>query len=118
MSRTLLLFLIIAIIPREATTQERCGVTASLVKSGFERDEQPQTVVFPAQAAPLTLSVEYPTEGAVINGAQIQLYGSFTGPANTGITVNGVQVAATNVANFTFAPIILSNGPQTLTISA
>lgn len=101
-----------------SNAQERCGITAYLLRSGFERGEQPQTVILPAQNTPLTLSVEYPTEGAVLNGARIQLYGSFTGPANTGITVNNIQVAATNATKFTFAPIILSSGPQTLTITA
>lgn len=119
MSKPLLGFFVMTMMTSGwSNAQERCGITASLLRSGFERGEQPQTVILPAQTTPLSLSVEYPTEGAVINGARIQLYGSFTGPANTGITVNNTQVAATNASKFTFAPIILSSGPQTLTITA
>jgi hypothetical protein len=101
-----------------AFAQEQCGLSASVLRSGFERGEQPATVTLPPQSTPLALNVIYPLEGAVINVSRIQLYGTFTGPANTGITVNNTLNAATDATNFTFAPLALANGPQVLTITA
>ncbi len=101
-----------------ANAQESCGYTLAVLKSGFERGEQPSQVALSPQNTPLTLNVIYPAEGATINASRIQLYGSFTGPVNTGITVNGLLSAATNATQFTFAPLALADGPQVLTITS
>jgi hypothetical protein len=98
--------------------QERCGIAPALMQSGFERGEQPPTATLPADATALTLTVDSPIEGATINGNRVQIYGSFTGPANTGITINDSLYATTNATKFTSAPMVLANGSQVLTVTA
>ncbi len=46
-----------------ANAQEKCGYSASVLKSGFERGEQPSQVALSPQNTPLTLNVIYPAEG-------------------------------------------------------
>jgi hypothetical protein len=101
-----------------AFSQERCGIAPALMQSGFERGEQPPAATLPPDTTALTLIVDSPLEGATINGNRLQIYGSFTGPANTGITVNDALYATTNATKFTSAPMTLANGPQVLTITA
>jgi hypothetical protein len=101
-----------------AEAQERCGLRPSLMTSGFERGEQPILVSLPAPTTPLSLAVDFPLEGQTINGSQLQVFGSYTGPANTGITINGTRYAVTDGSQFTFGKFSLPNGPQTFTVSA
>jgi hypothetical protein len=79
---------------------------------------QPQYVELPPETTPLTLSVDFPTEGAVITSTSLQVYGSVTGPANVGVTVNQNHWATTDASAFTTQLMALPSGPQTLTITA
>lgn len=105
-----------------AQNQEFCGYPISLTYAGFENGEQVQYVALPPANTPLSLTVLHPAEGAVIGRKQVQVYGSYTGPANTGIVASSsaenAQFAATNATQFTTEVLQLEPGPQTITVRA
>ena len=90
-----LLFISGLLISAFASAQENCGFPVSLIRSGFESGEQAQFVALPAENTPLTINIIAPLNGDVIPIDRVQVYGSFTGPANTGIMVAG-QLAWSN----------------------
>lgn len=45
----------------------------------------------PSDDMPLALSVAFPADGITVGTASIQVHGSFAGPPNTGVSVNGVS---------------------------
>jgi hypothetical protein len=100
-----------------AFAQENCGYTLAVLKSGFENGEQPPTVVLPADTTPLTLTLDYPSNNLVVGSDTIQIFGSYTGPSNTGIVANGATLA-TNASNFASFPLTLSPGSNTITLTA
>lgn len=66
---------------------------------------------------PLSLVVTSPASGAAINGGTALVTGTFQGPANTGIMVNGV--AANMDGNHFYADgVPLQPGPNTITVTA
>ena len=87
-----------------ANAQENCGYPTSLHKSGFEVGEQPSIVTLPNESTPVTIALQFPASNITVQSDTIQVYGAYTGPANTGITVNDVR-ALSNGVNFT-SPII------------
>jgi Glucodextranase, domain B len=62
------------------------------------------------------LSVDSPANLLSVGSAYVQVYGAFTGPTNTGITVNGMAVATT-ATRFASSVIPLQPGSNTLTIT-
>ncbi len=64
----------------------------------------------------LTVHIDSPAADAIINGGSVIVSGSFKGPANTGITVNGV-VAAQDGERF-YAEVPLNPGVNTVTATA
>ena len=98
-----------------ALAQENCGYTLSVLKSGFENGEQPPTVVLPSSNTPLTFAVDFPIQASTVGTEFIQVYGSYSGPTNTGITTNGVAAAST-ATRYSSGPIKLSVGANTVTV--
>ena len=68
------------------------------------------------QANLLSLKVLFPLKGAAVSDTTVLVSGTFQGPANTGITVNGV-VAAQNGEQF-MAQVPLQPGDNTVTVTA
>ena len=112
-----LLFISGLLVSAFASAQENCGFPVSLIRSGFESGEQAQFVALPAENTPLTINIIAPLNGDVIPIDRVQVYGSFTGPANTGIMVAG-QLAWSNATQFSTRPIVLVPGANTLTVTA
>jgi hypothetical protein len=113
---------VLALVASVAIAQENCGYPTSLIKSGFETGEQPAQVSISGPSTPLTLSVTFPAEGSVIEGSSVQVYGTYSGPANTGIAIkqgtNALTLAQSNSTQYTTQPIALAAGLQTITIVA
>ncbi len=65
---------------------------------------------------PVSISLGSPSSGATINGDTVQVSGTFQGPANTGITVNGV--VATQDGNRFYAEVPLASGINSVTATA
>ncbi len=98
-----------------ASGQEQCGFPVSLARSGFESGEQPASVVLPVENTPLSITIQGPTAGITVGVDAIQIYGTYLGPANSGVSVNGVP-ALTNGSAFVSPRIPLDPGINTLTI--
>ena len=99
-----------------AFAQENCGYSLSILKSGFENGEQPASAVLPAENTPLVLNLDYPGNNLTVGSDSIQIYGSYTGPSNTGIVANSVALP-TNASNFASSPLRLVPGSNTLTLT-
>jgi len=112
-----LLFISGLLVSAFASSQENCGFPVSLLKSGFEAGEQPSVVTLPPANTPLMLAVESPTQGSIVGTEFVQVFGNYTGPTNTGITVNSIA-AATTATRYASAPIRLTVGVNTITIVA
>lgn len=100
-----------------AKATETCGVRLSTYRSGFEAGEQPQEAILPAANTALSLAVTYPPDGHVSGVRNIQVYGTLSGPPNTGVIVNN-QIALSNASQFTSQPIALTEGANVLTVVA
>jgi len=74
-------------------------------------------VVLPPESTPVTLNVISPTEGQIIPLDRLQVYGTLTGPSNTGVVVAG-QLAWSNASDFSSRPIVLTPGAQAITVTA
>jgi hypothetical protein len=68
-------------------------------------------------STPLALSILSPTAGASLSTDLVHVTGTFSGPPNTGITVNGV-VACTDGAHFYADNIELVPGDNQITVTA
>jgi len=101
----------------ESFAAESCGISLSLLKSGFETGEQPLYAEVPPDNTPLSVTVDYPPDGLVTASPNVQVYGSLTGPANTGIAVNG-KVVVSNPTKYTSQLIPLTLGTNTITVTA
>lgn len=66
---------------------------------------------------PVTVTVASPSAGATVSGHSVDVAGTFEGPVNTGITVNGA-VAATVNGRFLAAAVPLREGANTLDVVA
>jgi hypothetical protein len=97
--------------------QENCGYRLSLFQSSFERGEQPPDMQLPPDSTPVKLSIDFPTDNLVVGSDTIQVHGLYTGPANTGMTVNGVAMANTET-RFASYPVKLQSGSNLLTVTA
>ncbi len=86
------------------------------VLSAIDRAGNRSTVQRTLVLANLAISVASPTAGASIAGSTVLVRGTVQGPANTGVTVNGV-VAVVEGGRF-YATVPLQPGPNTLTVAA
>jgi hypothetical protein len=98
-----------------ANAQEHCGYPLAILKSGFENGEQPPSVILPAENTPLVLTVDYPTDNLTVGSDTIQIYGSYTGPSNTGIVANNAPLP-TNASNFASYPLTLTPGTNMISV--
>lgn len=64
-----------------------------------------------------TVSITAPTEGATLPNRRLQVRGTYTGPANTGISVNGAPAYAQN-GNFISAVLTLPAGGTAIEVKA
>ncbi|MGE3298618.1 MAG: hypothetical protein AB7I68_14880 [Porticoccaceae bacterium] len=88
------MFLVVLGASDRLLAEELCGENpnAGTFASGFEAGELPwiPEAVLPSQTTPLGLVVDGPAEGSTIDAARVQVFGSFTGPPNSSVTVDGV----------------------------
>jgi len=98
-----------------------CGVPPDMIfKARFEASDAPPppynpAPVLPAENTPLSLVVSYPAEGITVGSPTIQVYGTFTGPPNTGVAVDGVN-ALQSGTSFLGRSISLEPGTNTITV--
>jgi hypothetical protein len=104
-------------LPAATFAQENCGYAVSLLQSRFEAGEQPPSVVLPPLNTPLTLGVDGLVQGQNVGTDLIQVFGPYTGPVNTGITVNGQAVATTDT-RYASSYMRLEPGANTIDIVA
>jgi len=100
---------------------EVCGINpnaALLMKSGFEVGELPliAEVVLPSPNTALAIAVGGPASGSTIDATTVQIYGTFTGPPNTGVLIN--DVPAYKVGTLWLAKVELATGTNSLTVKA
>ncbi len=107
----------ITLISGLAVAQENCGYKISDQRSGFEAGEQSDFVPLPPESTPLSLVISSPTEGEVVPLDQVQVFGSLTGPSNTGVMVSN-ELAWSNASQFTIRPISLVPGANVITVVA
>lgn len=112
-----------AVNPGTAFADPLCGVPPDAIfKSRYEAGEVappsynplPQ---LPPAGTPLTLSVLAPANSATIGSPKVQVHGTFTGPPNTGISVNGVAALQSGNA-FLSREVSLVPGTNTITVRA
>jgi hypothetical protein len=107
--------------------QELCGVD-SIFYNGFESSTAnpaltttPGAILSQGTAASITgsvsVSITYPANGATVNGPTTEIAGTFSGPTDTGITVNGV-VAYADGGFFLASAVPLQAGSNSITVSA
>lgn len=123
-----LVFYAICAWPLSVSAQELCGID-SIFYDGFETTTTnpattttPGAILSPGIATSITgpslaVTVTYPANGATVNGPTTEIAGTFTGPTDTGITVNGV-VAYTDGGNFLASAVPLQTGPNTINVAA
>jgi hypothetical protein len=122
--------------------QEICGlqnaVYPQMLKDGFENVGTPAAITFapavktskvitlgpalamapiPNGSTPPTISITEPLAGAVIEGRRVQVRGAFTGPAGTGVSVNGLP-AILQGNQFVIREMILPLGATSLDAKA
>ena len=91
------------------------SLTVTAVDKAGNSTSQTMHLTYQPEAL-LSLSVLSPASGAAVGDATVLVSGAFQGPANTGITVNGV-VAAQDGNRF-YAQVPLQPGANTLTVTA
>ncbi len=108
--------------------KEMCGIDAVTIDS-FESpsfvpiDQLPGVVLSPGLnrsiigSGSLSFTVESPSAGATTAESSVDVLGTFSGPANTGITINGV-VGQTSHGQFLVANVPLAPGSNSLAITA
>ncbi|MGH8041755.1 MAG: hypothetical protein ACREPN_06910, partial [Rudaea sp.] len=108
--------------------QELCGID-SIFYNGFETTtsnpastSSPGAILSPGVATSITggslaVTITYPANSATVNGPTTEIAGTFTGPTDTGITVNGV-VAYTDGGNFLASAVPLQAGANTINVTA
>jgi len=106
--------------------QEVCGID-SIFYNGFE-STGPALSAYPgAQHSPgtstsidggtLTLSITSPTSGATVDGSFVEVVGTYTGPTNIGITVNGALAYVHN-GTFVAPAVAIATGSNSLMATA
>jgi hypothetical protein len=105
--------LIIAALGTHALAAERCGTPSSLLASRFEVGEQPSSVTLPPDATPLSVTIASPSNNSTVGVSAIIAYGTYTGPANSGIVAADVPALIDGNA-FVSPRIRLSPGANTI----
>lgn len=105
---------LLSISSATALAAEICGVTDTLLKSSFEAGEIGSTAISPS-GTPISLTVAEPTDNSTVGAATIRVAGTYTGPPNTGISVNGAP-AFTTAGAFLSGPVRLQVGANTLNV--
>lgn len=109
-----------------AYAQEVCGLqTASfdiIFTNGFDVPASGlgppvSTVQPPALGVMPTIAVTYPASGATITSSKVQMAGTYTGPTDTGVSVNGVRAYVYN-GNFLTPSFTLASGLNSLPVQA
>jgi len=98
-----------------AGAQEQCGFPTSVHKSGFEAGEQASSVTLPPDNTALVVTINGPADGATVNINAVQYYGTYTGPSNSGVSVNNIA-ALTNSSAFVVPRVLLVPGPNVITL--
>lgn len=123
-----LVFLAVCVCPLSGIAQELCGID-SIFANGFETTPSnpattttPGAILSPGIATSITggslaLTVTYPANAATVNGATTEIAGTYTGPTDTGITVNGV-VAFTDGGTFLASAVPLQAGTNAINVTA
>ncbi len=68
-------------------------------------------------SGPLSAAVTWPLDGTTVSASTVDVVGRFNGPANTGITVNGI-VGRTSGDRFLVPNVPLAPGANSLTLNA
>lgn len=109
--------------PTPPAGSEFCGIVGStdyLFADGFEGTTPQINYLYSTRSvtgSSPTVSITYPSGGSTVPSTTTVVFGTYTGPADTGIIVNGVK-AYTSGGMF-FAPVIgLSTGSNTLQATA
>lgn len=123
-----LLLCALGLLPAFAAGQELCGID-SIFYDGYEvatsnpaSASAPGAISSPGIAISITgptlsASVSYPASGATADGPGVDVVGSYTGPTDTGITVNGV-LASVDGGHFLAPAVPLQPGANTLNVVA
>jgi len=103
---------------------EVCGIVGStdvIFKNGFEIADQTLAVLrtmrsvtkSPAGSGTPTITITFPAAGQTLASTTTPVTGTFTGPADTGVVVNGV-LAYTSGTSFLVPDVPLASGSNTL----
>ncbi len=106
--------MILAVASPLIAAQEVCGISNTLFRSSFEAGEIP-SVALPAPGTAVALNLTSPVNGTTVGTASIQVVGTWAGPANTGIKVNG-KLALADFGSFVSAPVQLVAGSNSITV--
>ena len=104
-----------------AAADPLCGVAPdSIAKARFEANDMPPPAynpnpALPAAGTPVTLAITYPDNGITVGTASIQVFGSFSGPPNTGVSAAGVAALQAGT-QFLSRAIPLEPGSNTITV--
>jgi hypothetical protein len=97
------------------------GLNDPMFKNGFEDGQFLAVKTKPFfklnlanKSTPLAVTVTYPTDGITVGSSSLQVYGTFTGPANTGVTVNGAAALAAG-SNY-LQNVRLTSGSNVITV--
>jgi hypothetical protein len=85
--------------------------------SAIDRAGNAKSVTLRLVLSSVAITIDSPANGATINGDSVTVSGSFQGPANTGVTVNGIP-AAVSGNTFTALNVPLQAGANNLTAVA
>ena len=120
--RAMLLLLMVCSSSIAAPGSPLCGVAPAKVhKSGFENGEvAPPPYVpqpgLPSDLTPLALAVTFPGDGITVGTKTIQVHGTFSGPPNTGISVNGIAALQAGTS-YLSRDVPLQPGANSITVT-
>jgi hypothetical protein len=109
-----------------AQAQEVCGLQTAtydiLFANGFDPlktgvGPSTETVLPPTLGTTPTITIASPASGPTLASSKVQVSGTFTGPTDTGVNVNGVRAYLYD-GHFLTKPFTLQSGSNTLTATA
>lgn len=121
--RVLTLFFLTCVAASANAGSPMCGVApVGVFKAGFEVGEVAPapynpSPTLPGDATPLTLTVTYPSDGITVGTSSIQVHGTFSGPPNTGVSVNDMA-ALQSATSFLSRSVALEPGANQVAIRA
>lgn len=93
---------------------ETCGISENLFKSSLESGELP-AITIPPPSTPVALVVTSPNDNATVGTRTIQVRGTWSGPANTGITIND-KPALADFSSYASSDVVLSPGTNNISV--